>query len=65
MEKDNMKIEVHGFDNPQDFQKALREHEEIMTKVNEKFADRPKDDFGNLIITEEIEKYIKELKNGR
>ena len=65
MEKDNMTIEVHGFDNPQDFQKALKEHEVIMTKVNEKFADRPKDDFGNLIITEDIEKYIKELKNGR
>ena len=60
-----MKIEVHGFDNPQDFQKALKEHSEIMRKVNEKFADRPKDDFGNLIITEDIEKYIKELKNGR
>jgi TATA-box binding protein (TBP) (component of TFIID and TFIIIB) len=65
MEKDNMKIEVHGFDNPQDFQKALKEHSEIMRKVNEKFADRPQDEFGNLIITEDIEKYIKELKNGR
>ena len=58
-------FEVHGFNNSTDFQKALKEHEEIMTKVNEKFADRPKDDFGNLVITDDIEQYIKELKNGR
>ena len=44
--------------------KELKQHHEVMKKVEKKFHDRPRDDFGNLIITDDIESYILKLKTA-
>jgi hypothetical protein len=51
-------IEIIGFDNEEDYLKAVQDHQKIMDDVNKIFSNHPKDDFGNLIITEEISNYI-------
>ena len=58
----NIEVEVYGFDSQKEFDDAYAKHVKIMNKVEEKFKDRPKDKFGNLIISEEVSAYILKLK---
>lgn len=61
IEKATLK-EVTGFDSQEEFEKAVSDHAKIMDDVHVKFKDSPKDEFGNLIISEEIENYILKRK---
>ena len=58
----NIEVEVYGFNSQKEFDEANEKHIKIMKKVEEKFKDRPKDKFGNLIISEEVSAYILKLK---
>ena len=58
----NIEVEVYGFNSQKEFDEANKKHIKIMKKVEEKFKDRPKDKFGNLIISEEVSTYILKLK---
>ena len=58
----NIEVEVYGFDSQKEFDEANRKHIKIMKKVEEKFKDRIRDKFGNLIISEEVSAYILKLK---
>ena len=42
--------------------KDFKQHHEVMKKVEERFKNRARDEFGNLIITDDIESYILKLK---
>tara|TARA_R100001082_G_scaffold101868_1_gene71620 strand:+ start:42 stop:269 length:228 start_codon:yes stop_codon:yes gene_type:complete len=54
--------EITGFDSEEEFNKAMSDHAKIMEDVHVKFKDSPKDKFGYLIISEEIENYILKRK---
>jgi spermidine synthase len=51
-------VKIVGFSDQLSFDKAVNNHAKIMDKVNKVFKDYPKDEFGNLIITKEIENFI-------
>ena len=61
MTKD-IKVEVYGFNSQKEFDDAYAKHVKIMKKVEEKFKNRIRDKFGNLIISEEVSAYILKLK---
>ena len=42
--------------------KEFKQHHEVMKKVEDRFKNRARDEFGNLIITDDIESYILKLK---
>ena len=58
-------VKIYGYDNANDFNKALNNHTKIMDRVNKVFKDYPKDEFGNLIITKEIENFILKEKGNK
>ena len=58
----NIEVEVYGFNSQKEFDEANEKHIKIMKKVEEKFKDRARDKFGNLIISEEVSAYILKLK---
>lgn len=62
MTKQNIEAEVIGFDNQEEFDVACNDHNKIMEEVHVKFKDFPKDKFGYLIISEEIQNYILKRK---
>ncbi len=62
MTKQNIEAEVVGFDSQEEFDKAVSDHAKIMDDVHVKFKNSPKDKFGYLIISKEIENYILKRK---
>lgn len=61
-EENKMIKEITGFNSQEEFDKAVSDHAKIMDDVHVKFKESPKDKFGNLIISEEIENYILKRK---
>ena len=61
-EENKLIKEVTGFNSQEEFDKAVSDHAKIMDDVHVKFKESPKDRFGNVIISEEIENYILKRK---